>query len=193
MYGHEYFIHLYLNSDPLNIPLVLQEKYILIVFACFYSVDVFFFLSGFFLGYIAADESKLKQLNFKKPLNYFAALLHRLFRIWPCYIFAILFYWQLLVYVDSSPTWNLAIDGSLTCGNKGFWQAIFFTDILNEDTRTNCFGWGWYLQCEWWIFVASVFLMMFYAQNKFLGKMMIFATLIASQTYNYYIFYSNDY
>lgn len=55
----------------------------------FYSVDMFLWLGGFFFGYILFETNKIKKIN-NNPLSIIIILLHRILRIWPCYMIAIL-------------------------------------------------------------------------------------------------------
>lgn len=54
-----------------------------------YSVDMFFWLGGFFSAYMLFDKNKIKLVK-KNGLSIFGFLLHRIMRIWPCYAIAIL-------------------------------------------------------------------------------------------------------
>lgn len=54
-----------------------------------YSVDMFFWLGGFFFGYILFESKKLKLIQ-KNGFSIILLLLHRILRIWPCYVIAIL-------------------------------------------------------------------------------------------------------
>jgi hypothetical protein len=56
------------------------------VFAGFYAIDIFLFLSGFLAGYLII--SMVKKMK-PSVLNYLKFLLHRFFRIWPAYFIAI--------------------------------------------------------------------------------------------------------
>lgn len=55
----------------------------------FYSVDMFFWLGGFFFGFILFESNKLKLVK-KNCLSALLFLIHRILRIWPCYAIAIL-------------------------------------------------------------------------------------------------------
>jgi peptidoglycan/LPS O-acetylase OafA/YrhL len=71
-----------------------------------YAVDVFFWLGGFFLGYVMCEERKAKAMG-KNPASVFLAILHRLLRIWPCYLLCIAVNSYIIPYIGSGPRWFL--------------------------------------------------------------------------------------
>ena len=77
--------------QPYNFIRILDKWTYLVIGDIFYAVDIFFWIGGFFIGYMLFQNQKVNQLN-KKPLGVFLLILHRMLRIWPCYIMAIMFH-----------------------------------------------------------------------------------------------------
>jgi peptidoglycan/LPS O-acetylase OafA/YrhL len=73
---------------------------------CLYSVDIFFWIGGFFLGFVMADTKKVKAMNrpgVYGPLSLVMAVVHRVLRIWPCYIMTMLFLKYVIAHIGSGP------------------------------------------------------------------------------------------
>lgn len=97
IFGHEFYLHLNYMANTADLMYEERKPFILFAVSCLYSVDVFFWLGGFFLAYVVADEKMAKQLSFKNPIKvvlaYIFATINRLFRILPCYFIVLMFYW----------------------------------------------------------------------------------------------------
>jgi hypothetical protein len=76
--------------------------------------------------------------------------------------------------------------------NNDWWRQILFIGIFGDE-HSGCFGWGWYMQAEWWIFMSMMLVIIVMSHNRVIGKACIFATFLACQIYVIVIFYQNDY
>ncbi|KAL4481001.1 hypothetical protein ABPG72_014469 [Tetrahymena utriculariae] len=179
MLGHSFLIALSYYSNFNDFDIVQKEPFTLFILGCFYCVDVFFMLGGFFLAYVTADpkiSQNFQVKNFLKMLiSYFLALLNRLSRILPTYFIAIYVIWQYLSQIGQSPTWSEIEFFSGVC-DEDKWKKILFIDNL-YDQPINCVGWTWYLSNDMQMFVFSLILMVIYANNKILGKVFIYLAL----------------
>jgi len=68
-----------------------------------YSVDIFFWLSGFLGTYLLMVEMKKKK---GKSKPFFFVILHRVLRLWPMYISALLLYWGIMPMFGNGPIFN---------------------------------------------------------------------------------------
>lgn len=75
-------------------------------------------------------------------MGVFSIILHRLLRIWPSYIVAMMINSYLAPFMGSGPRWFAALP-SFEC-QGGAWKNLLFIDNWFEDFKL-CFGWGWYL------------------------------------------------
>jgi peptidoglycan/LPS O-acetylase OafA/YrhL len=72
-----------------------------IVYGAFYSVDVFFWMSGLLLAYLFIKELVARDGKVTWGMMYF----HRFWRILPPYMFVFFSYWALMRYVGDGPIW----------------------------------------------------------------------------------------
>lgn len=109
-----------------------------------YSVDVFFWLGGFFMAFVMCETKRARALA-KNPMSIFLVILHRLLRIWPCYILCIMFNSYLLPFLGEGPRW-WSVNNQTGCV-AGAWRNLLFIDNFFHDWQI-CFGWGWYLTSD---------------------------------------------
>lgn len=144
LYGHTN--QMMAGSAPqLELYIKMDSWMITWIFNMLYSVDIFFWLAGFFLGFVLADPKKSRILA-SGPVGVFMTILHRLLRIWPCYILAIMINSYLAPYWGEGPRWFSARTG-FECP-AGSWRNILFIDNWFKNGKEICFGWGWYLSTE---------------------------------------------
>lgn len=93
--------------------------------AAYFAVDTFFWIGGFLVTIGLLDQVK-KSKNFFK--FYAGCILHRLIRIWPTYILAILFFWKVAPYLGNGPIWLSFSHVTSSCNNGGVLWNIFFID-----------------------------------------------------------------
>lgn len=79
---------------------------IIFLYDMMYAVDIFFWVGGFFLGYVMCDEKKTSSIK-KYPFSIIVSVIHRLMRIWPCYLLCIAINSYIIPYLGSGPRWFL--------------------------------------------------------------------------------------
>jgi len=174
VYGHTYMMGTNYIDNLADLPDYAQGWWLLIVFAALYAVDAFFFMSGFFFAFIAL--SKLQKMR-PSPKNYMVLAFHRLFRIWPAYIFAILFFWRILPLMGSGPVWFQMTDTTSLCENGKVLQNLFFVDDFLVESQNYCYGWGWYLSNDFQMFLMTPFFLWWYIKNRKAAKLGIWALI----------------
>lgn len=102
VYGHTYLFGTNYADNLIDFIDITRTWWFLVPFAALYSVDVFFYMSGFFLAFIALGKLEKMRPGCK---SFIILALHRLFRIWPTYAIAILFFWKVLPYMGNGPVW----------------------------------------------------------------------------------------
>jgi len=65
------------------------------------------------------------------------------------------------------------------------WKSLLFVDNLVDNGKTQCMGWGWYLQNDIQLFVSSIILLFMYSLNKTLTKILICFLTAASLAYTF--------
>jgi peptidoglycan/LPS O-acetylase OafA/YrhL len=83
----------------LTIDFVIQRPFILIIEAALLTVDIFFFVGGFFMAYQFAKD--LTPSLKKYPLR----ILGRLLRILPSYMLTILIWYSMFIHWGDGPRW----------------------------------------------------------------------------------------
>ncbi|CAD8137883.1 unnamed protein product [Paramecium octaurelia] len=157
---------------------------IIILYDMMYAVDIFFWIGGFFLGYVMCDDKKTQSLK-KYPFSIVISVVHRLMRIWPCYLLCIAINSYIIPYLGSGPRWFLE-EGATQCPG-GAWKNALFIDNFYEDWQL-CFGWGWYLTCDFQLFLTCLIPIMIYCLNYKTGsKILILLMILGSLGWGYYL------
>jgi peptidoglycan/LPS O-acetylase OafA/YrhL len=102
---------------------------------------MFFWIGGFFLGFVMVDPKKQILLRKGGPLSIVSVIFHRLLRIWPCYLLAIFILWKVIPFIGTGPRWFL---GLMITDCSTWWRNLLFIDNLFHDMKF-CLPWGWYL------------------------------------------------
>ena len=176
VYGHEYFFRARAAVTLQEMLTIINEKWMVFVMAGLYAVDVFFFLSGFFVAFVMTD--KLKKMR-PSIINYLTLVFHRYIRIMPLYIMVLLIYWKLSVLAGSGPLWASNVDLVNSTCDGTWWQHLLLIDNWGVAAFNSpyCFDWGWYLACDFQLFLVTPFFLWLYVKNQKMGKLAIIAFL----------------
>jgi peptidoglycan/LPS O-acetylase OafA/YrhL len=164
----------------LNVTLQTEKFYYLFCLGAFFAVDVFFFIGGFLVAYSFMREKS------KSILKYPFAILHRVLRFWPSYIFTIIIYSTIYIHTGEGPLWWLGKTLGQIDFCDDFWKTIFFMDNLIDNGERMCLGWGWYLQNDMQIFIVSLIFIFAYTKNKKLGIGLLIGLMLVSLSINIY-------
>lgn len=140
------------------------------------AVDTFFFVGGFLVAYSILKESKMSTL-----LRYPLAIVNRVFRFLPSYFLAILIYYSVMIHFVTGPFWFQLLDPIRNC--QKMWKPLVFVDNLVDNGNSMCMGWGWYLQNDMQMFLASVAILAVYAKSRFWAFVAIFVSIGCSFWY----------
>ncbi|CAK67580.1 unnamed protein product (macronuclear) [Paramecium tetraurelia] len=163
---------------------------IILLYDMMYAVDIFFWVGGFFLGYVMCEERKAKTLH-QKPLSIFLSITHRLMRIWPCYLLCIAINSYIIPYLGSGPRWFLEERATQCPG--GAWKNALFIDNFYEDWQL-CFSWGWYLTCDFQLFLTCLIPILIYCFDyKVFSKILIMLMIIGTLGWAYYLSVNYDF
>jgi len=64
-------------------------------------------MGGFFLAFVIVDDVKMKGLRKNPVLGLIFSIIHRLWRIWPCYILCIGIYMYISSHLGDGPLWHI--------------------------------------------------------------------------------------
>jgi peptidoglycan/LPS O-acetylase OafA/YrhL len=184
----------FMPDAPANYHYVVNSFYFLFAEYGFYSVDSFFFLSGFlgsFAIYRQIQKYGNKAISLAVvwiPMSYFS----RLLRIMPMMLFTTAIAWQLsdqLPYGYHVTNRNLQTDA---CGEE-WWSIVFFYQnftLLSDDPHTSCMGQLWYIQVDMQMFMLLPWLVLLFQYKQLYGFIASFIpTLVCLIIRLYYGFY----
>jgi len=181
VFGHTCMLSLYAKNIG-HIMNLVESVWLLPLIGALYAVDVFFYLSGFFTGFILIG--KLQKSGLTVP-TYLKIFLHRWIRLWPAYALAIFFYWKISVYLGDDVLWYNHVDLAQQCSGS-FWKNLLFMDnVLTDYTDSACFVWGWYLACDIQMFLSAPLLCWVYCQNRERAQKALAILLLVSFAVSY--------
>ena len=111
-----------------------------------YSVDTFFFMSGFLATFALMNQLKLKGIL--SASQYVSMVFLRYLRLTPSYAVVLLFFWKVLPLVSSGPFWDETTIFSSDACDKHWWTNLLYVNNLvpfNATAQEMCMGWSWYL------------------------------------------------
>ena len=91
-----------------------------------YSVDTFFFMSGFLATFALLNQLKLKGIL--SVSQYVSIVLLRYLRLTPSYAVVLLFFWKVLPLVSSGPFWNESLMFSSTACDRHWWTNLLYVN-----------------------------------------------------------------
>ncbi|GFT48275.1 nose resistant to fluoxetine protein 6, partial [Nephila pilipes] len=112
----------------------------------FYSVDSFYFLSGFLVAFVYFKQAA--KTDGKIPWVYF--YVHRFIRLTPVYMMILAVYSTLHSYFGSGPLWPDAnVDPN--CTPEWWWNLLYINNFL----PSKCMGWTWYMATDMQMYIIS--------------------------------------
>eukprot|EP00026_Physarum_polycephalum_P003243 Phypoly_transcript_03253.p1 GENE.Phypoly_transcript_03253~~Phypoly_transcript_03253.p1 ORF type:complete len:465 (+),score=55.81 Phypoly_transcript_03253:1046-2440(+) len=145
-----------------------------------FSVDSFFWLSGFLVTYLTVQE-----LQKKNRVNWFLYYFHRIWRLSPAYFYALFFYMCISVYMSDGPMWPEYMKMvQSTCGKYWWTNILYINNFIPSVWKNQCFLWGWYLAVDMQLYIIAPFVFLLYHWNKKLGWAVILIGLVVTTTIN---------
>jgi peptidoglycan/LPS O-acetylase OafA/YrhL len=169
MMGNTFMNSLIGAVNIITLDFVFQRPFILIIECALLTVDIFFFLGGFFIAYKFAKE-------IGKIGRYPWLVLKRALRFLPAYLLVILVWYSMFIHLGSGPKWIPNEEYPALC--KNMWRTVLFIDNLVNNGHTLCMSWAFYMQIEFQVFLCSLAILLFYSRSK-LGSFCFAAALVA--------------
>lgn len=183
VFGHTWEVGSGVAKNPLTVPILMEQSTIwLNIYGAFYAVDIFFFLSGFLAAYLLIG--KVKKMRFS-VLNFFKIFIHRFIRIWPAYVFCILIFWRIAPLIGNGPIWFMYVNQANQCDDTAWKNMLFIDNIARTDQENYCFLWGWYLACDFQIFLIVPIICWIYDRDAENGRNFIWFCFIVSLACGY--------
>ncbi|OMJ68410.1 hypothetical protein SteCoe_34150 [Stentor coeruleus] len=142
------------------------------------TVDAFFWLGGFLLGYLSLNEA---EYNHGK-IAWRRRILSRVLRILPVYIFIMCFANLVEPSIGGGPLWHLLDEFNIIgCPNYWYSNFLFLNNVIPDWKGNDCIAQSWYLAADMQLFLFSILIVILYI--KFPKKytwIVIFALLVES-------------
>ena len=94
-------------------------------------------------------------------------------------------YYGIFIHTGSGPLWfRVQTAGQIdNCANM--YKPIFFVDNIVDNGQSMCMGWGWYLQNDMQIFIASIPILYLYNYKRKYAFITIWILIALSLIYNF--------
>eukprot|EP00752_Nemacystus_decipiens_P006535 g5886.t1 len=156
-----------------------------VFFSARFSVDTFFFVSGFLVVYAMlrrfkhdCNGAKVRRVSSWLPFFY----LHRLLRITPPYVFSLLIWWKLAVFMGEGPFWY-RWEFFIGLCDRFWWSNVTYINNLvpwHEGETKECFYHAWYLADDMQFYMVSPVFIVLYMRRKWWGIWATFAGIASS-------------
>ena len=173
LFGHSLLFGLTFASNTLDILVWSRNVAFQLITSAFFSVDTFFFLSGFLTAILFVRQVKKDdKLSFRTMILYY---IHRYIRLTPTFLLAVAISINLTPYFGSGPMYPTQIGFETPgCRTKYWWTSVLYVgNIVKSDDM--CLGVAWYLhndmQFHW---IAPLALIPFALGRKSIGIFCIY-------------------
>lgn len=152
-HGYMSFIHRVLNSYEYAL-YRMEDPAIQVFFNGFMAVETFFFLGGLLVCYVSAKNVIVRKGNFSVKVFIF----HRLWRILPVYIVAILSLY-ILEIMSTGPIAYETLQPMMDGCQENWWSNVLF---VNNYYRVSdmCFPHGWYLTVDMQLYIGCLIILL---------------------------------
>eukprot|EP01022_Parablepharisma_sp_SALTPOND_P028904 TRINITY_DN71_c0_g1_i1.p1 TRINITY_DN71_c0_g1~~TRINITY_DN71_c0_g1_i1.p1 ORF type:complete len:723 (+),score=40.19 TRINITY_DN71_c0_g1_i1:100-2169(+) len=152
-----------------------------------FSVDVFFFLSGFLAAYFLLHE--IFSSHGKLPL--FHIYLHRILRIFPLFLATFLIFCFVLPFFGTGPGfYNYYNKVNIDC--KDYWHMTLFFVNNFAQVRDDCISHTWYIANDMQFFILTPVLIYVYYKRRLLGYILLATLASASALATFIIVFHYD-
>lgn len=138
------------------------------IYSAVFSVDTFFWLSGFLMAFLLAqqlDSPRGMQLK-----GWVYLYFHRFYRILPAYMFVLLMCWAFTKYLGDGPVWFIADNLNQDCHHYWWTNMLFLNNFLPNYEGNGCLPQSWYLANDMQFFWLSPPLFyIYYKVSKVVG------------------------
>lgn len=197
--GHVFLIRfLDVLSNYEDIPTFFESPIASFGYSTTLSVDTFFWLSGFLLGYLTIQEA----IKSRGRLNWGLSIILRFLRILPTYIFTLLWVNFIITNWGEGPKFSQIKDRAQKDCSEYWWTNVLFINNIIPDYHGNdCIGQSWYLAADMQIFLICIpVLTMYFKFRKyftwvfvfFLCLMSFIYRIVIADHYNVYISFFNS-
>ena len=165
----------------------------LFIFLGEYSVDTFFWMGGFLLGYLLLQEVEKKRGKFG-ALGWSLVYIHRILRILPVYAFMLLFSLSVFPSISTGPMWFNHNIVTKDC-SEYWWTVLTFTNnFIPGGYGNQCMGIGWYLADDMQFFaLGPLLILLYYFSARWLSWVFKVVLFVLGYIISFYIAQEYDF
>lgn len=166
-------------SAILNLDVViewLREPKGLLIYGAFYSVDTFFWISGFLMAYLFLSE-----YNAKGKMNFKQIYFHRLYRIIPPYMYSFCATYAFARYLGNGPMYYNGDFMDKDCDGVWWSNLLFINNFVPNGDGNKCFIHSWYLANDMQFFIISPLILHVYHKiSRKIGWGLVFTVIFSN-------------
>jgi peptidoglycan/LPS O-acetylase OafA/YrhL len=144
------------------------------VYTATFSVDMFFYLSGFFLCFVLLSAKSIK-------VNYLL-IIHRIIRLIPALLFSLAMFYCILPLFGGGPIFYYYMKNVIGRCSDIWWMIYTFTYNYRTKSDESCLSWNWYLSLDMQFFLISIPFIYVLAKRPKIGTYLFLALLSISYT-----------
>jgi peptidoglycan/LPS O-acetylase OafA/YrhL len=151
-----------------------------------YSVDAFFWLSGFLLGFLILDEANKRG----GKIRWGGVFVTRIMRLLPMYIFILVFINFIIPSWTTGPKWDQVETYINTDCDKYWWtNLLFVNNHIPWYTGNDCVGQSWYMAADLQMLILSMPIISLYVYSHKSGWIVINSLIFISILYRLIVSY----
>eukprot|EP00826_Nyctotherus_ovalis_P036815 TRINITY_DN329_c0_g1_i2.p1 TRINITY_DN329_c0_g1~~TRINITY_DN329_c0_g1_i2.p1 ORF type:complete len:705 (+),score=98.29 TRINITY_DN329_c0_g1_i2:237-2351(+) len=155
---------------------VFAERHYAIYPSATYSVDVFFWLTGFLAVLVITEQLKNRRRNIVPAVLLIYA--HRYLRMLPIYIFAVITPFYIMPYLYDGPNYDVAKGMNDMCMGNWLYNFLYVNVYFNDNQ--GCMGWTWYIANDFQIYLLVPPLVLLYLWKQFVAYAVVGILMVAS-------------
>ncbi|XP_065182327.1 nose resistant to fluoxetine protein 6-like [Sycon ciliatum] len=174
--GHTFLMCSNYLTNPYREMQILERFTFQTVSNAFFAVDTFFFLSGLLVMYLS-----LKQLdNHHGKMPWFKFYFHRVWRLTPAYMIALMILYNVLPFFGTGPTWPGTVTFADQCKKYWWTNLLYINNFYPKNFNDQCFSWAWYLANDMQFYIISPLFLILMYRSKLAGTVSMALTMIVS-------------
>jgi peptidoglycan/LPS O-acetylase OafA/YrhL len=133
-----------------------------LIYASFYAVDVFFWISGLLCGYLCLQE--LERTDGALAVGY--KLIHRAYRLLPPLAFTLFISWAIFTNAADGPLWYTGEHFVKDCPSYWWTLFLFLNNWIPNGRGNTCFEHGWYIATDFQFYLLMIPLILLYYKAR---------------------------
>eukprot|EP00929_Paragymnodinium_shiwhaense_P032438 TRINITY_DN17970_c0_g1_i1.p1 TRINITY_DN17970_c0_g1~~TRINITY_DN17970_c0_g1_i1.p1 ORF type:complete len:722 (-),score=106.15 TRINITY_DN17970_c0_g1_i1:207-2372(-) len=167
----------FLNNQHVVLELQPSWTYIFFLWAANFSVDTFFYLSGFLTTHVLL--SKMKKSPRGTP--FLSMVIARWMRLVPTMFVVIMLAWQVGPHLGKGPLWFMYTDLLQENCQANWWtHLLFINNFYPVKYGKQCLGWTWYLANDFQFTIIGIALAKLYFTRAHVATALAFLLMVAS-------------